>query len=201
MRITNLKSPRSTVYTSNAFLILGDWSAINDVNTLIDTGSDPAILERIAEAPTGVGKRSIEQIILTHSHSDHMSLLPVIREKFQPVVYAHSAFAGADEVVKNGQILHCGDRYFEVICSPGHSSDSICLFCAADGVLFVGDTNLVIRTAEGTYEDGFVDALEYMCRLDVRTIYSGHDAPIVSGARALLRESLNNVHMACRTRS
>jgi hypothetical protein len=79
---------------------------------------------------TGLGKNAIEQVILTHSHSDHAAILPLIREKYHPVVYAYSAFAGADIVLKDGQILHCGDRHFEVIHIPGHSDDSICLYCS-----------------------------------------------------------------------
>jgi glyoxylase-like metal-dependent hydrolase (beta-lactamase superfamily II) len=196
MRITNLIVGKSPVYTSNAYLILGDWSVISDVNTLIDTGSDPGILERIASAPTGVGKRSVEQVLLTHGHSDHSALLPILREKYQPVVYAYSAFTYADVVVKDGQVLQCGDRYFEVIHTPGHSNDSICLYCTTDGVLFVGDTSVVIRTIDGTYEDAYVAALERLCRLDVHTIYSGHDAPLLSGAKAVLQASLRNVRIA-----
>ena len=196
MRITNLKSDKSLFYTSNAFLVLGNWSAINDINTLIDTGSDPGIVERIAEAPTGLGKNAIEQVILTHSHSDHIAILPLIREKYHPVVYAYSAFTGADFVLKDGQILHCGDRYFEVIHVPCHSDDSICLYCSADGVLFVGDTSFLRRTTDEIYEDSFVAVLERLCRLNIRTIYSGHDTPIVCGTQALLLESLRNVLIA-----
>jgi glyoxylase-like metal-dependent hydrolase (beta-lactamase superfamily II) len=199
MRVTNLiskENPAFKGYTSNVYLVLGDWSALSDVNTLIDTGSDPAIIGRIACAPTGVGKRPVEQILLTHSHSDHTALLPLLRENYSPVVYAHSAFAGADSVVYNGQIIRCGDGDFEVIHCPGHSNDSICLYCQANGTLFVGDTTVVIRNPDSTYENGFVAALERICGLDVQTIYFGHGPPLVSGAREVLKESLRNVHIA-----
>ena len=65
MRISNLIQTKSMVYSSNVYLVLGDWSAIDDVNTLIDVGNDPAILEQISLAPTGVGKKPIEQVIFT----------------------------------------------------------------------------------------------------------------------------------------
>jgi glyoxylase-like metal-dependent hydrolase (beta-lactamase superfamily II) len=143
-----------------------------------------------------LGKHSIEQVILTHTHSDHASLLPTLREKYHPKVYAQSAFIGADIVVRDGQTLKCGDRYFEVIRCPGHSDDSICLFCPTDGVLFVGDASVVIRTTDDTYEHGFVAALERLCRLDVRTIYFGHGSPLIDGASQVLHESLRNVHLA-----
>ena len=196
MRISNLIQGKSMIYSSNVYLVLGDWSAIDDVNTLIDVGNDPGILERLTVAPTGVGKRSIEQVVITHGHFDHTALLPKIREVYQPVVYAHSAFVGADVVVKDGQVLHCGDRFFEVIYTPGHSDDSICLYCQTDGALFVGDTPVVIRSTDGTYEDRFVAALERLCRLDVRTIYFGPGDPLTINTHATLLDSLRNVRIA-----
>ena len=53
---------------------------MGDVNTLVDVGQDPAILASIERAPTGVGKWPVEQVVLTHSHSDHCALLPQIRD-------------------------------------------------------------------------------------------------------------------------
>ncbi len=196
MRISNLIQSKSMVYSSNVYLVLGDWSAIDDVNTLIDVGNDPAVLDQIALAPTGVGKQSIEQVIFTHGHFDHTALLPQIRQRYQPVVYAYSAFVGADELLRDGQVLHCGDRYFEVIYTPGHSDDSICLYCQTDGALFVGDTPVIIRSTDGTYEDRFVAALERLCRLDVRTIYFGHGEPLTVNPRSALLGSLRNVRIA-----
>jgi glyoxylase-like metal-dependent hydrolase (beta-lactamase superfamily II) len=196
MRIFNLIQPNSTVYSSNVYLVLGDWSAIDDVNTLIDVGNDPVILDQIAHAPTGVGKQPIEQVVITHGHFDHTALLPQIRQHYQPVVRAFSAFVGADELLRDGQVLHCGDRYLEVIHTPGHSDDSICLYCQSDGALFVGDTPVVIRSTTGTYEDRFVAALERLCRLDVRTIYFGHGEPLSANPRSTLLASLRNVRIA-----
>ena len=196
MRISNLIQSKSMVYSSNVYLVLGDWSAIDDVNTLIDVGNDPVVLDQIALAPTGVGKKSIEQVIFTHGHFDHTALLPQIRQRYQPVVYAYSAFVGADEVLRDGQVLHCGDRYFEVIYTPGHSDDSICLYCQTDGALFVGDTPVIIRTTDGTHEDRFVAALERLCRLDVHTIYFGHGEPLTVNPRNALLSSLRNVRIA-----
>ena len=48
-----------------------------------------------------------------------------------------------------------------------------------DGVLFVGDTPVIIRSTDGSHEEGFVRALERLCRKDVRAIYFGHGAPPV----------------------
>lgn len=58
-------------YSCKAYLILGDWNSLNDVNTLVDVGVDDWIVHEIEGVSTGVGKRPVEQIILTHSHYDH----------------------------------------------------------------------------------------------------------------------------------
>ena len=44
------------VYTSQVYLVLGNTSRLQDMNTLVDVGQDPAILASLARAPTGVGK-------------------------------------------------------------------------------------------------------------------------------------------------
>ena len=46
MKIINL-TEKSTVYTANVYFILGNWNALPDVNTLIDVGRDPQIIEKI----------------------------------------------------------------------------------------------------------------------------------------------------------
>jgi glyoxylase-like metal-dependent hydrolase (beta-lactamase superfamily II) len=199
MQITNLTDPQGMIYSSNVYLIHGDWNALEDVNCLVDVGNDPLVIEKIRKSPNGCGKKPIEQVVLTHSHFDHAALLPRIREAFKPVVYAASAFVGADVVLTDGQKLHCGDRELEVIFTPGHSDDSICLYCEADGTLFVGDTPVIIWSAEGSYEDRFALALERLCELDVRAIYFGHGNPVTVDAQTILAESLKNV-LAARLR-
>jgi glyoxylase-like metal-dependent hydrolase (beta-lactamase superfamily II) len=193
MQITNLSDPRSMVYSSNVYLIHGDENTLEDVNTLIDVGNNPAVVKMIRNVRTGAGKKPIEQVILTHSHFDHVALLPKIREIFHPVVYAYSALVGADVVLQDGQKLRCGDRELQVVYTPGHSDDSICLYCEAEGALFVGDTPMIIWSAGGSYDERFVRALAWLCEREVRTIYFGHGNPVTVDAQTVLAESLHTV--------
>ena len=196
MKILNLTSD-SKMYTSNVYLITGTWNAIDDLNTLVDVGRDPSVIEKINNASTGVGKKRVEQVILTHSHYDHASLLPQIIETFKPEVYAYSSsLEGVDHLLKDGDMLKLGDRIFEVIYTPGHSSDSICLYCEEERVLFAGDSAVVIRSAGGTYEDGFVHALENICRRDIQSIYFGHGDPFLNNCNARVHDSLKIVREA-----
>ncbi|MEI8217000.1 MAG: MBL fold metallo-hydrolase [Eubacteriales bacterium] len=193
MKIANL-SINSNIYTSNVYLLTGNWNTMNDVNTLIDVGRDLAILEQIDDASTGVGKQRVEKVVLTHSHYDHASLLPVIKKIYNPKVLAASQILeNVDIILKGGELLKIADKEFEVICTPGHSNDSICLYCEEEKVLFAGDTPLVIIGRQNTYEEPFTKALEYIARKKIETIYFGHGEPLkVNCAKTLLR-SLDNI--------
>lgn len=194
MKILNLTN-ESKVYTSNVYLITGSHNAIDDVNTLIDVGRDPSIIEKINNASTGVGKKRMNQVILTHSHYDHTSLLPKICEIFKPKVYAFSRFlGGVDYLLKDGDTLRLGDCLFEVIHTPCHTDDSICLYCEEDRVLFVGDTQIIIESAGSTYEKGFIFAMEKLRRKNIKTIYFGHGDPLSRNCNKQIRASLRKVN-------
>lgn len=193
MKIINL-TDNNGVYTSNVYLVLGTWNRMQDVNTLVDVGRDPQVIERIESAATGVGKKRVGQVILTHSHYDHAANLPLIRKVFHPVVYAFSSsLKGVDVILKGGESLQLGDRNFEVIHSPGHSHDSICLYCEQDRTLFAGDTTLIVQSAGGTYEEGYIHALEMLRRRNIQAIYFGHGRPLLKNCKSMLRSTLKNV--------
>jgi glyoxylase-like metal-dependent hydrolase (beta-lactamase superfamily II) len=187
------------IYSSNVYLVLGDWSGVSDVNTLVDVGRDPAVLESLRHAPTGVGKQAVDQIVLTHAHYDHVELVGAIRALYHPRVCAFDrGMEGLDRTLSDGDELKAGDRGFEVLHTPGHSSDSICLYCREEGVLFAGDTPLLINSTDGTYEEAFAAALEKICARNVRAIYFGHGAPLVADCNSRLQRSLEIVTKSVR---
>jgi len=198
LNIVNLNE-NSAVYTSNTYLLTGEWKTMDDVNTIIDVGRDAQIIGKINKAATGVGKQRIDQIILTHNHYDHATLTLQIKKRFfNPVVYAFSATTeGVDRILKNGDTLRIADRMFEIIHTPGHSSDSICLYCPQDEVLFAGDTPLVIQSSDSTYEPEFIAALKYIVSKKIKSIYFGHGPPLLERCEETLllsyRNSLNSI--------
>jgi glyoxylase-like metal-dependent hydrolase (beta-lactamase superfamily II) len=58
-----------------------------------------------------------------------------------------------------------------------------------EGVLFAGDTQLLITPPEGSYEGGFMAALDRLFASDIRRIYFGHGAPLTERCNERLRES------------
>jgi glyoxylase-like metal-dependent hydrolase (beta-lactamase superfamily II) len=193
MRVMRLKQS-GAIYTSNVYLVLGDWNHIGDVNTLVDVGQDPSVLDDLRQRPTGVGKRKLNSVVLTHSHSDHVGLLPQVRNDFQPRVYAAStALEGVDARICDGETVRVGDCDFEVWTAHSHSADSICLYSEPSGVLFSGDAPLFALSEEGSYEPEFLTIFERLLRRGVRTIYPGHGDPVTENPMPRLQASMERI--------
>jgi glyoxylase-like metal-dependent hydrolase (beta-lactamase superfamily II) len=193
MRIISLET-NPEIYSSNAYLILGNWSTIDDVNTLIDVGTDGFIINHLERIYTGVGKRKIDKVFLTHNHFDHIGGLKEIKEKYDPLIFAHTSSNYIDKLLKDGEMIVFGDMYFEVIFTPAHSSDSVCFYCEEEQVLFAGDTPINIKTIGGSYDDQFIISLEKLSKLKIKTIYHGHDNLITENAEKIIKSSLDNVY-------
>lgn len=191
MRIVSLKKSELT-YSCNSYLILGDWNRIEDVNTVIDPGADSHILAEIERLSTGFGKTPVAQIILTHGHFDHIGGIRPLKERYGCRVLAFSDGPDVDEVICHGQVLKAGDGVVEVIHTPGHSTDSICLYAPKERALFCGDTQLHV-TRPGLFSREYLVGLLKVAQRTISTIYSGHDAPVTKGAQAQIRETLSNV--------
>lgn len=192
MRVYPLKS-RTAVYSCNAYLILGDWNRLEDINCLIDTGSDGSIVDEILTLSTGFGKKAIERVICTHKHFDHIGGIKKIKAEYQSEVFAFTSFPGVTTTLRNGQLIRCGDEYFEVIHVTGHSNDSICLYCPTGGVLFSGDTPLSVKTPGGSYSAEFEKQLEGLAARNIEVIYPGHGEVVKAKAREMILETLKNV--------
>lgn len=174
MKVINLTED-SRLYTSNVFFVLGDWNTVDDVNTLIDVGSDPGILRKIEEMHTGLGKNKVDQVVLTHTHSDHAALLPEVKNAFNPKVYAFNKhMKGVDSHLDDGDRIKIADRDFEVLHITAHSYDSICLYCEEEGVLFAGDTSFPIEFENPMLEAQNSYALSRLHGKKMSTVYYGH---------------------------
>jgi len=195
MRITLLQgNPQN--YSCNAYLVRGDSNEQEDVNTLVDVGIDGSICGEIENLCTGIGKKKVAQVVLTHGHYDHAAGLGVVAACYHPQVCAFAPGKHVDSVLVDGQVLRLGDRDFEVLHTPGHSEDSICLYCARERALFAGDTPLNVKTPGGSYPGELLASLERIANLDVATIYAGHASPMTEGVPELIRRTIRNVRLS-----
>jgi glyoxylase-like metal-dependent hydrolase (beta-lactamase superfamily II) len=186
MRITRLAQNLRT-YSSNAYLVRGDRNTLDDVNTLIDTGVDKSVVDAVRAVYTGVGKKAVDQVILTHGHFDHVGGAEAIQRDFGAVILRFGNHPPVDRILTSGENLRIGDRDFTVIPCVEHSQDSILLFEPEDGVLFSGDTPLDIKSEGGEYYRDFLDVLERLIRLRVSILYPGHGPPIPNADTVIRR--------------
>lgn len=191
MRIIPLKR-NDRIYCCYSYLILGDWNHIEDLNTIIDPGTDGYVLDEIERLSTGFGKVPVAQVILTHNHFDHAGAVKEIKSRYKARVLAFSEGSGVDELLHDGQFVKAGDGVLEVLYTPGHSSDSICLYAPAEKTLFSGDTQLHIRRPGECLTPEYLNGLKKITRKDVHRIYSGHDTPLSGDCNSLVRQSLHN---------
>jgi glyoxylase-like metal-dependent hydrolase (beta-lactamase superfamily II) len=192
MRVIELNHT-SAIYTCRSYLILGDWNVLGDVNTLIDPGTDGCVIDEIETLSTGCGKIPVEQIILTHNHFDHAAGVEIFKQRYGARVYAWSDGKDVDELLRDGQIIRAGNDQLQVLHTPGHSSDSICLYNSKQRILFSGDTQLRIRSSGGVYSPEYIETLRRLSTLKIDTVYSGHDDPITSNVEGIILETLRNV--------
>src|SRR4051794_33862866 len=131
---------------------------------VVDPGpDDESHLSAVMSAAGG----SIEGIVLTHDHFDHSQGAPRL-----------AALAGGVPILHPGAGDDAGP--FEVLASPGHSRDSVCLIHGR--VCFSGDTVLgegsVFVARDGGGLAGYLAALEQLAQLELDVICPGH-GPIV----------------------
>ena len=192
MKVIEL-SQAPSIYTCRSYLLLGDWNVLGDVNTLIDPGTDGSVIDQIETLSTGCGKIPVEQVILTHNHFDHAAGAGIFKQRYGARVYAWCEGKDVDELLRDGQIINAGDDQLLVLHTPGHSSDSICLYNFTHRILFSGDTQLRIHTAGGAFAQEYVETLRRLSTLRIEKIYTGHDEPIVNNAEGIILETLQNI--------
>lgn len=185
-----IKTITGGMYESLSYLICEGDGAV-----LIDAGvkSDKVV------AAASEMKVSIEKIILTHGHIDHIVELDNLVQKTNAKAYIHiddevaltdarynvSAYTFAAqslntkcEIVRDGSILRLGDLELKVIHTPGHTPGSICIL--AENNLFSGDTLFNfgygrVDLPNGSFEALYSSIVDRLFSLpDDMSVYPGH---------------------------
>ena len=127
-------------YQTNCYIV---WE--KDACVVIDPGYEPEIV--LAE--TAQRGLTIEAILLTHGHFDHVGGVRFLAERLDCPIYIHAAELSLPESFTDGPLVYTknydeGDDLtlagltFRVLHTPGHTPGSVCLAC--EDTLFSGDT-------------------------------------------------------------
>jgi glyoxylase-like metal-dependent hydrolase (beta-lactamase superfamily II) len=159
-----------TLDGTNTYVVAG-W--------VVDPGPDDlSHLGAVLRAAGG----SIAGIVLTHDHLDHSGGAARL-----------ARLAGGAPVLHPGGGSSREAGPFEVLPSPGHSPDSVCLI--RERVCFSGDTVLgegsVFIPGDGGGLEGYLGALDRLLELEIDVMCPGH-GPIVWDPAARVRHYIDH---------
>jgi hydroxyacylglutathione hydrolase len=128
-----------------------------DTGILVDPGDEP---ERIQAALDDLGVKTVEAILLTHTHFDHVgAVAPMAKATGAPVycpklevpvladIMAWVPWPGigpfesydADETLEGGEKLELAGLEIDVLFTPGHSPGHVTYSIPSEGVILSGD--------------------------------------------------------------
>lgn len=188
-------SVMSRSFDSNCYIVRGEKTAV------VDSGINPRpVLEKVGELGSG-----IDFLIDTHCHFDHVGGNAEILEKTNAKLCVHGLGAEfleegdssrvlanwfsaklpkmkVDVRLSDGEEIDLGDIRLEVLHTPGHTVDGICLYEPESKSLFSGDTLFADGVGRTDLAGGSIQDLEKSLRrlLDlhrrcgVEALYPGH---------------------------
>jgi len=174
------------------FTLDGTKTWIVGSDTVIDPG--PRIESHIEAIASSCPE--LKQIVVTHRHGDHApAALPLSERTGARILAPAGVFdEGRAGIITGGDCITVDGGTLEVIATPGHTSEHVCLL-TSDGGLFTGDTILghgttVILPPDGDME-AYLASLELLLDRRPARIYPGH-GPVRDDAPKLIREYIDH---------
>ncbi len=138
----------------------------------------------------------VRYVVVTHGHFDHFQTARELARKLgaRVVAYENSEIE-PDIRVKDGDVLALGATSVRVVYTPGHTTDSICVYDGSE--VFTGDTLFIGNCGRTDLPGGSAERLFYslhdvlMGLPPATVIYPGHDYGDVP-SRRLDEESRSN---------
>lgn len=182
-------------YQTNCYIIYEETASSC---AIIDPGYEP---ERVLAAVNALGK-TVEAILLTHGHFDHVGGVKAIAQATHCRVYLCEEdlnlppyfTAGPlyyTDGYENGDVLHLAGLQIKVLHTPGHTPGSVCLM--VEDVIFSGDTLFCRscgRTDIGGNWETLMHSLGRFKELPDCAVYPGH-----GGSTTVYEELKHNPYM------
>ena len=207
-----------TADNASPMTFTGTRSYVLGTDNLIIIDPGPASAEHFNSIMEYIGKRKLTDIILTHSHVDHSPLSRRLKNEtgasiigFGSADEARTNFMkrlsssldlggeegidkelALDEKVYDKQFFERNNYSFEVIHTPGHLSNHICLSVKEKKALFSGDHVMGWATTLISPPDGdlgsFMKSLEKLSTRDEKIYYPGHGKPLKEPKQMVLAQ-------------
>jgi len=134
---------------------------------------------------------SVEAILTTHGHFDHIGAVDYVKETLGIPFRMHAADAvvagrSPDQAFADGDAIKIGNLDIKVLATPGHTPGSSCFL--VEGLLFTGDT--LFPGGPGATRFPYADFDEIIASIETRLFslddstpfYPGHGASSTIGA-------------------
>jgi glyoxylase-like metal-dependent hydrolase (beta-lactamase superfamily II) len=166
-----------------------------DEVAVIDPGPDD---KRHIDAIVGASMRErVRWVVLTHTHEDHSpGTERLVKATGAEVLAFSKRDAPVDRTVGDGAVVDGTEFGLEVLHTPGHAPNHICLYLEEERVLFTGDTVLdgttaVINPARGGDMAKYLESLERIRKLRMSRIAPGH-GDVIEDARPRVQQYLEH---------
>jgi hydroxyacylglutathione hydrolase len=191
MDVTNVTADAET-FTCNAYLVEGERTV------LVDAGAFEGVVDVIADRTD-----TVDAVVVTHQHSDHIAQLDTVLDAFDASLYAYTDHPRRSGELNDGDQVFVGDEPFDVVYTPGHADDHVAL--VSETTLFSGD---VVVHDDGAFDDGSfgrtdmpgqsrerligsIEALLDAMGGDVEHLYAGHGGAFHGDVREIVETALS----------
>ncbi|MBM9468064.1 MBL fold metallo-hydrolase [Nakamurella leprariae] len=192
------------VVTSGTFsLDGGTWDVDNNV-WLLGNDDEVLVIDAAHDADAilaAVGGRRVTGILCTHAHNDHIDAAPELADRTGAPIMLHPSGAhlwGMThperrwdwDLVDGQEIGIAGAAAGQVLHTPGHAPDAVCLYVPDLGVVFSGDT--LFQGGPGATGRSFSDfptiidsiRTRLLSLPDETVVHTGHGDDTTIGAEA-----------------
>eukprot|EP00903_Cladosiphon_okamuranus_P009331 g8899.t1 len=188
VRVNGLNPGMHTLQGTNCYLIGKGASRI-----LVDTGEGiDGFVDHLQEVMKEVGCQTLDAILLTHWHADHVGGVEDIRHALGGVIPVFKRRIPRAETfeyhdLKDGQLFRANGATLEVVFTPGHTTDHVAFVLHEEKALITGD--LILGCGTAIFDDftSYMASLQRVLGMSSKfeegftRLYCGH-GPVVDDA-------------------
>ena len=177
---------------TNCYLVGDPKGAFVLVDPAIRMREDMEALATAVERHQG----TLEAVVFTHSHGDHLADMSLLREAFEVPVWGseHTHLSvPCDRILVDGEVLQLGAQRWEVLITPGHHPGHVCLLSEAGlvaGDMVAGFGTILIPPHTGDM-NVYIEQLRRLSARHPHLIFPSH-GPVVAQPQRVLKRYIDH---------